>query len=322
MNTMKMIILLTILSFGFIMLLNCKDKRSAMENDLFEQIPDSAFRAYCKRFDINGDGKLSMAEAKAVKVINLRSDYETAKKSNNHIAFIPLKGTVASLEGIKLFPNIIRLYCVDNMLTDLDVSGLTKLKELNCLSNEIINLNVDGCTALTTLHCNGNMMTSLDVSSCTALTGLSCPCYNLTSLNVTGCKALIWIVCSYSQLTEVDISTCASLKEFVCMSTPLVSLNASGCTSLTSLAFYENKLLSKVDVSGCTALEKLTCSDNQLTDLDISACKKLTRLVLRNCPNPVTVTVWQGFNTTKPHTNFEYYDASNSKIITFVEKEI
>jgi Leucine-rich repeat (LRR) protein len=74
------------------------------------------------------------------------------------------------------------LYCPDNSLTSLDVSGLTALANLFCFSNSLTSLDVSGLTALTALNCGSNTLTSLDVSGLTALELLICRLNSLTSL--------------------------------------------------------------------------------------------------------------------------------------------
>ena len=53
------------------------------------------------------------------------------------------------------------LYCNNNSLTSLDVSGLTALTALYCSGNSLTSLDVSGLTALTSMDCSGNSLTSL-----------------------------------------------------------------------------------------------------------------------------------------------------------------
>ncbi|MBR7074375.1 MAG: leucine-rich repeat domain-containing protein, partial [Oscillospiraceae bacterium] len=94
--------------------------------------PDANFRSYVSgNCDSNGDGKLSAREIAAVTYIGC------------------FNKNIASLKGIEHFTALTELYCYNNQLTALDVSG---------------------CTALTKLWCGVNRLTSLDVSKNTALT--------------------------------------------------------------------------------------------------------------------------------------------------------
>jgi len=70
--------------------------------------------------------------------------------------------------------NITALYCGNNRITSLDVSGNAALTELGCYENRITHLDLSKNTALTKLHCWSNLLTELDVSANTELTELDC----------------------------------------------------------------------------------------------------------------------------------------------------
>ena len=169
------------------------------------------------------------------------------------------------------------LYCMENLLTSLDVSGCTALTTLDCDNNQLTSLNVSGCTALEKLWCYSNQQTSLNVSGCTALTTLYCFGNQLTSLDVSGCTALTTLYCFGNQLTSLDVSGCTALTTLECGINQLTNLKVSGCTALTKLECSYNQLTS-LNVSGCTALTKLECSNNQLTSLDLSSCIALSNI--------------------------------------------
>ena len=96
------------------------------------------------------------------------------------------------------------LYCHNNNLTSLDVSGLTALTYLQCFTNNLTSLDVSGLTALIYLHCGyNNNLTSLDVSGLTALTNLQCGYNNLTSLDVSGLTALTTLYADSNNLTSL-----------------------------------------------------------------------------------------------------------------------
>ena len=161
-----------------------------------EHFPDGVFRQFVsENCDTGGDGKLSFTEAERVQSFS---------------SFFPMG--IESLEGIKYFFSLQYLYCSDNQLTDLDVSGCTALTKLECSDNQLTALDVSGCTALKTLTCYSNQLTSLDVSGCTALYWLECSSNQLTALDVSGCTALGYLFCSENQLTNLDVSGCTSME--------------------------------------------------------------------------------------------------------------
>jgi len=120
------------------------------------------------------------------------------------------------------------LYCTNNSLTSLDVSGLTALTYLACNNNSLTSLDVSGLTALTSLACHNNSLTSLDVSGLTALTYLSCNNNSLTSLDVSGLTALTSLYCNNNSLTSLDVSGLTALTLLFCNNNSLTSLLATG----------------------------------------------------------------------------------------------
>ena len=122
------------------------------------------------------------------------------------------------------------LYCHNNNLTSLDVSGLTALTDLACYNNNLTSLDISGFTALTELNCFSNNLTSLDASGLTALTTLNCGTNNnLTSLDVSGLTALTSLSCySNNNLTSLDISGLTALTYLYCYGNNLTSILATG----------------------------------------------------------------------------------------------
>ena len=109
--------------------------------------PDRIFRNYVIQFDTNLDGYFSDKELNAVTWI------DCSQKN------------ISSLTGIEHFTSLRSLFCYENRLTSLDVSGCTALTVLYCESNQLTSLAVYHCTALTVLWCYDNQLTGLDISS-------------------------------------------------------------------------------------------------------------------------------------------------------------
>lgn len=148
-------------------------------NDVCSAMDDLKFMEYCyKNFDINGDGKVSKAEAEAVRGMEIRN-YD-----------------INSLKGIAYFPNLQALFCPSQDLTSLDISKNTALTYLYCSFNELTSLDISKNTALTYLNCDDNELSSLDISKNTALTELHCSFNKLTSLDISKNTALTWLSCS------------------------------------------------------------------------------------------------------------------------------
>ena len=233
--------------------------------------PDETFLNYVKRFDKDHNGTLYPAERYAVTEIDV--NYKN----------------ITSLKGIEFFPNLKKLDCSNNQLTELDVSKNTELVTLDCSGNELTSLDVHENTALEylscsknqltelnvrqnaalqSLYCYNNQLTKLDVSQNPALVKLSCMVNPLTSLNVSQNPALKELYCYGNRLTKLDASKSTELVTLDCSSNQLTSLNVSQNPALKKLSCYGNQL-TKLDVSKNTALEFLSCDDNKLTSLDV-----------------------------------------------------
>jgi Leucine-rich repeat (LRR) protein len=119
-------------------------------------IEDAPFEDYLiSNFDKNGDGSIDNTERDAVTNITCRDL------------------NISSLEGINAFTNLLTLDCSGNNLTSLELSG-TKLMIVYCNDNKLKTINVSGCTALEWLYCPGNELRELDLSNNLSLTVLDC----------------------------------------------------------------------------------------------------------------------------------------------------
>jgi len=93
-------------------------------------------------------------------------------------------------------PAIARLYCTDNLITDLNLSRLgTTFYFLNCANNRLKSLDISKNTLLNTLTCYNNELASLDVSKNTALASFNCRSNKLSNLNVSGLNSLREFLC-------------------------------------------------------------------------------------------------------------------------------
>ena len=184
---------------------------------------------------------------------------------------------LTDLSALKYFTGLQTLDCSRNLLTELDVSALTKLDSLSCADNQLTALNVSGLTNLTSLDCYRNELTKLDVSALTKLDSLSCAYNQLTTLDVSALTNLTSLDCYRNELTTLDVSKLTGLTKLDCAYNQLKELNVSNLTLLTDLDCSDNQLTA-LDVSKLTGLTDLDCSDNQLTALDVSNLTLLTDL--------------------------------------------
>ena len=208
--------------------------------------PDQVFLQYVKdnidTADTTGqkDGKLSQAERDAVTEISITNTNCT------------------DLTGIAYFANLKILYCNDNKLTGLDMSGNPALEQLLCYENKLESLNVTKNKNLSTLKCQHNRLNELNLKDNEKLTELNC---------------------SYNQLTTLDVSKNAKLRILECYNNSIAELNLGDITNLYWLLCATNNL-TELDVSKNKYLEQLHCRHNNLRRLVIGNNYSLRTLYL------------------------------------------
>ena len=172
---------------------------------------------------------------------------------------------VSSLD-MTFCPGLTSLYCHYNQLTELNVTGLTSLLNLDCMNNpnlgEITGLT--DCTQLKYLDCSSCNLSYLNVDQMSNLEELWCSDNQFTELGVTNKPALTTLVASYNQM----------LIDLACYDCALTVLDVYNCSNLDYID-CENNALSELDLSTCPNLEYLFCNFNQLTELDITQNPKL-----------------------------------------------
>ena len=122
-----------------------------------------------------------------------------------------------------------------------------------CHNNRLINLNVSGCTALDHLQCYNNQLTEHDLSNNTKLQSLYCYSNQLTELDLSNNTKLQSLYCYNNQLTALDISNNTKLQSLHCYDNKLTALDVSNNTALYSLHCYNNQLTT-LDISNCPYL--------------------------------------------------------------------
>ena len=199
---------------------------------------------------------------------------------------------IAELD-VSMCPELLKLSCGAHgpakYLTSLNLSGCSRLEELNCSSGKLTSLDLSDCTALKSLVCSYNSLTSLNVSGFADLKILECSHNELTSLNLEGTTALEALYCLNGNFTSLDISSCTALRFFSCnFCRQLTQLNASGLH------------LSEMNCEGCSRLTSIDCSNNQLTSFNVTDCNVLREI---HCQlNKLSGTNLDAFIATLPTT--------------------
>ena len=235
-----------------------------------DTFPDDDFQLYVEyAFDTNRDGKLSDAERRAVKEIDISdcSEYKLGLEYNNAV----------SLKGIEYFPNLEKLDCSENSIEKLDVSKLKNLKELRCNNNLIRKLNVKNNSKLKLLYCAGNKLKGIDLSKNVNLIKFYGRENQIGKIDLSANRRLTFISVSENKLKKIDLRAQKKLKEFYCASNQIKDLNVKYNRKLTTLDCLDNKI-EELDIKHLSQLDYLRCSNNKLKKLNLSKNKLITEL--------------------------------------------
>ena len=150
------------------------DPQDERNKSVYPTFFDKTFEAYCiETFDLDGDGRISRYEAQRVRDVSC-----------------PGRGIV-SLADLCEFPNLERLDCSGNALSELDLSPCTRLMRLDCHGNGLVRLDVEGLRGLTEADCRDNALQQLDLTSNGSLGKLDLRRNDLRTLDVSACAATL-----------------------------------------------------------------------------------------------------------------------------------
>jgi protein phosphatase 1 regulatory subunit 7 len=173
---------------------------------------------------------------------------------------------IVNLEGIGSFTNLEELDCAQNKIARIDVSMLKKLTGLYAWDNPLTEINVAGAARLKNLIVNNNggnygfgrsFIKTLDVSTLTDLEDLRCGNNLLTKLDVSGLNKLERLDCPNNRLETVFLKKAPNLK--------YVNLE-------------KNPLQGTVDIRGLANLEYFNCEGCNLIFLNLSGTVSLKEL--------------------------------------------
>lgn len=160
--------------------------------------------------------------------------------------------------------NLRELYCSENKLISLDISGCSNLVNISCRSNQLINLDLSSQQILEDLLCFDNKISKLDVSGCANLQEIKCNKNQLTELNLGKLKKLFILDCQNNQLTQLETQFCPQLEKIYCNNNLLTALNLEENRLLKELNISDNKFQDQVLVflTLLTKLEVLELNNN------------------------------------------------------------
>ena len=191
---MKKVNLLINACLAVLLLANCT-------SDKVVEIPDANFKAYLlEKFDVNKDGQISIAEAKAVKKMDCSG-----------------KGIV-SLTGIEKFVNLESLNCSNNLFSDLTFPNNKKLTDvISDKSDDIVEIPDANFKAYLLENFDTNKDGNISVAEAKAVKEINCYYKNIESLDgIERFLNLASLNCSNNQLSELDVRLNRNLNKLVC----------------------------------------------------------------------------------------------------------
>ena len=252
---------------------------AANDEDITDKFTDPNFlAAILEIVDTNSDSRITKAEVEAITVLQIWGDYfdsfDGLEYFTNVEDFHLSAYDSANTLDVSHMTNLAYLNCSSSSLTELIVSGCTKLEFLYCSFNNLQTLDISGLSNLSYLNVSSNPISSIDVSSCPSLERLIIENTKITELNLTKNPELISLSAYSSPIESLDISKNAKLQYLNVAYGNLTSLDISKNPALTSLRISENPI-SSLDISKHTNLTTLYCLNTRITSLDLSKHTKL-----------------------------------------------
>lgn len=234
----------------------------ALNDDEIIQFNDPNFlkAVLANGVDADGDGQISVGEAKAVTYLELYTVTEDGYTTGYDIT---------DLTEISYFVNLEWLDCGSNLYEELNLSDNRKLIYVIGIGGKVAEVDVSGCADLQYLDLRWNQLTQLDISSNPRLTELLCDYNELSAIDVSNNPELKTLAVSDNNLREIDLSNCTKLESLGCVSNQISQLDLSANPNLTWMQCGDNNL-TELDVSEYEHMTFLDCSGNQISRMDVS----------------------------------------------------
>lgn len=226
-----------------------------------EVFPDEKLRNYVKQFDKDNDGILSEEERAAVLEINISGM------------------GISSLEGIQVFDNLITLYCNDNNIEILHLSGMGNLSRLEFGNNPLKSVGLFYCSSLIDLNIDEEEIGKLEIEDCDRIEDIDINKTKANSVIIKNCRRLRSICIVESPINNLGIYACDNLENISAHECGLTELDIMENPELRDVNVSDNKLTA-IKMMHCPRIEALDISKNAFEYLDLHDFEKLTYL---NC---------------------------------------
>lgn len=248
--------------------------------DVLASIKDKTLKTVLMAADTDGDGKISLEEAAALKSVEYKGTGED-------------ESTIMSLEGLEFFTGLEKIVLPNNNFLELDLSGITALTDVDVSGNkEITSINLKGCSALKTVNASlDKALESMDLQGCTSL--VSCIAFGtkLKAIDVSSCTLLESLIVYAGSLTSLDVSACKVLTNLNAGCSTLASVKLPANSVITSLSLSESSKLSSLDLSVLPELKSLSIGNTSISSLDLAKCPLLEKLDIDSCKKITTLDV-------------------------------
>ncbi|WP_160138510.1 T9SS type A sorting domain-containing protein [Chryseobacterium sp. c4a] len=228
--------------------------------------------------DTNNDGEIQVSEAQNISKLSFSST------------------SITDITGIQSFTNLTSLNASGNpLLTTVNVSNMTNLKEVALFTNALNAINTQGCNQLESFSFSGN---SGSIS-------------NLSFLQNPSLKKLVMM--KNTQLASADLSHLTGLEDlFIGESTNLsfTSLDLSNNINLKKIHIDKPNLTS-LTFNTLSLLEDITINRTQIPSLDLTNIPKLSDLTLEKNSLLNTLMI-------QNNTNLEYVRIQNSPLLSSI----
>lgn len=283
-----------------------------------DDVLEKAILSYKTAIDTDGDGKISLDEARAVKELDLGFEQPqeggaelvgnvSALKYFTSLEVLNLRyHKVSDATPIESLSNLKTLVLIGNPIPKLDTSNLGELSILRLSDTDISEINIANTPKLTQLYLSRTKVSSVDLSTLPLLEeAVLNECPNLTKLNANGLQNVTRIDAVASGITSASFTDCPLLSQIHLDSNELESIELKKLPLLIVLNIYGNKLtsldvtdlpyllrlyihenkISKLDVSQNLHLREIIASGNLFEEADFSHNEEITHVELQNMPN-------------------------------------
>ena len=234
-----------------------------------ENFPDQAFRDYLRfcweEYDTNKDGMLSDEELKSFTEFDAHAT-----------PVVDISARIKSLQGIEKLKYLTEVDVYgNNIIGELDISGLSNLKSIQCDKNKITSIVLPEKSKLEELNCADNSITFLDLTGQKELKSLSCPNMPIKTLDLTNQTKLDYLNVSDCRLTSLILPDCKMQGQYCAGLGAYLKQNYVDFKELTIFPEFDMKRVQTmqlkkngeepVDVS----MEALEQDDSRIENLDL-----------------------------------------------------